>query len=700
MTSLVPHRAGRVSTPLGRRPPVAGGLDLDLPGVGIRLRATRWPGAGVPVLLLHGLASTRRFWDLVVPRPGRAARASRSTSAGTATATARTARTTAATVGARRPDRARRPRACRGPSSSGTPGAPRRRCASPPTAPERVLAVVAVDGGLGSAAGAGGRPGRRRAPGSSRRGPRCPPSELRARAAPAGRSAPWWGPEVEAARAADLRGRRRRPGPGPAAVRAAHGASSTTCSTATRRRCSRGSPARPGWSRASRSAATPGASARPPRCERAARPARPAAAAALGAAPLHDVPLQWPALVAGLVALRPSRRSAAVSLPRRPEGVGPLHDAVLVAAFEGWNDAGDAATGAVEHLEEVWEARAVVERRPRRVLRLPGQPARRVSLVDGATRRITWPTTPVLGLPPAGRLPRRRAGPRARAEHALARRSARSCSAITRELGVETVVTLGALLADSPHTRPVPVNGTASDPATAAGAGPRAQPVRGADRHRRGLPGRLRHRPACRRCRSGRPCRTTSRRRPCPKATVALLRRVEDLLDIAGPARRPARARPAAGSGRSTSSPPRTARSPSTSPRSRSASRRPTCREASGEAIAKEFERYLRGGGDEADRTAAQPAQRRSTPSRASTSVARPAPGASASSPVGGRTRRRRRPAPRARRGRRPARRAPRPSSAVAVRAARPRPPAARQRGQPLARPRPAAPSVHSRSVR
>lgn len=47
--------------------PVAGGLDLDLPGQDVRLRATRWPGSGTPVLLLHGLASTRHIWDLVVP---------------------------------------------------------------------------------------------------------------------------------------------------------------------------------------------------------------------------------------------------------------------------------------------------------------------------------------------------------------------------------------------------------------------------------------------------------------------------------------------------------------------------------------------------------------------------------------------------------------------------------------------------------
>lgn len=43
------------------------GIDVDLPGTGVRLAATRWPGSGPPVVLLHGLASQRRFWDLVVP---------------------------------------------------------------------------------------------------------------------------------------------------------------------------------------------------------------------------------------------------------------------------------------------------------------------------------------------------------------------------------------------------------------------------------------------------------------------------------------------------------------------------------------------------------------------------------------------------------------------------------------------------------
>lgn len=54
-------------TVLGAAPAPAGGIDFDLPGDDIGLGATRWPGVGPPVVLLHGLASQRRFWNLVVP---------------------------------------------------------------------------------------------------------------------------------------------------------------------------------------------------------------------------------------------------------------------------------------------------------------------------------------------------------------------------------------------------------------------------------------------------------------------------------------------------------------------------------------------------------------------------------------------------------------------------------------------------------
>ena len=104
-----------------------------------------------------------------------------------------------------------------------------------------------------------------------------------------------------------------------------------------------------------------------------------------------------------------------------------------------------------------------------------------------------------------------------------------------RELGVEMVVTLGALLADTPHTRPVPVSGTRHRPRAAAARwswrrpGTRARPASSA---------------SCRppAARSGIPAVSIwaavphyVAQPPCPKATLALLRKVEDLLDLAVP---------------------------------------------------------------------------------------------------------------------------------------------------------------------
>lgn len=62
------HGSRALSAPLGAAAPPAGGIDLALPGQEVRLAATRWPGSGTPVVLLHGLASQRRFWNLVASR--------------------------------------------------------------------------------------------------------------------------------------------------------------------------------------------------------------------------------------------------------------------------------------------------------------------------------------------------------------------------------------------------------------------------------------------------------------------------------------------------------------------------------------------------------------------------------------------------------------------------------------------------------
>ena len=68
---LGPLTAGPLTTPPDSDAAPGGGIDLDLPGRDGRLRATRWPGrsdvTGPPVLLLHGLGATRRVWDRVAP---------------------------------------------------------------------------------------------------------------------------------------------------------------------------------------------------------------------------------------------------------------------------------------------------------------------------------------------------------------------------------------------------------------------------------------------------------------------------------------------------------------------------------------------------------------------------------------------------------------------------------------------------------
>jgi proteasome assembly chaperone (PAC2) family protein len=209
-----------------------------------------------------------------------------------------------------------------------------------------------------------------------------------------------------------------------------------------------------------------------------------------------------------------------------------LTDPVLVAAFEGWNDAGDAATGAVEHLELTWQARLLAEIDPDDYYDFQvNRPT--VSLVDGVSRRISWPTTRLSVCRPAG----------AEFDLVLVRgiepnmRWRTFCDELIeamRELGVRTVVTLGALLADSPHTRPTPVTGTSYDAPSATRYGLEKSRYEGPT----GIVGVLQE--AC--VLAGIPAISFwaavphyVAQPPNPKATIALLHRVEEVLDIAVP---------------------------------------------------------------------------------------------------------------------------------------------------------------------
>lgn len=103
-----------------------------------------------------------------------------------------------------------------------------------------------------------------------------------------------------------------------------------------------------------------------------------------------------------------------------PKPLSELRDPVLVAAFEGWNDAGEAATTSIEHLELFWNAEQVREMVPDDYYDFQvNRPT--VRLIDGVNRHMEWPTTTFSYCSPTWRRPRPATGSRRRAELPLAR---------------------------------------------------------------------------------------------------------------------------------------------------------------------------------------------------------------------------------------------------------------------------------------
>src|SRR5687768_6765374 len=139
-----------------------------------------------------------------------------------------------------------------------------------------------------------------------------------------------------------------------------------------------------------------------------------------------------------------------------------LERPVLIGAFRGWNDGGQAATLAAGYLARLWGARKFAEIDPELFVDFQ---ARRpmVSLEEGRTRKIEWPENTfyraripdvnrdailLVGVEPNYRW----------------RTFSELVTELAGDLGVELAVTLGALVADVPHTRPAPVTGAATDP--------------------------------------------------------------------------------------------------------------------------------------------------------------------------------------------------------------------------------------------
>ncbi|MCA1848617.1 MAG: PAC2 family protein, partial [Actinobacteria bacterium] len=141
-----------------------------------------------------------------------------------------------------------------------------------------------------------------------------------------------------------------------------------------------------------------------------------------------------------------------IHLEWRPE----LERPALISAFTGWNDAADAASVALGTLSDAWEARQFGAFDAEEFFDYQATRPQ-IKLVEGVTRLVEWPENSLSATAASleaagGRGVVLLSGP----EPNFRWRS--FCAAVIelgRELDVEVVVTMGALLADVPHSRPV-----------------------------------------------------------------------------------------------------------------------------------------------------------------------------------------------------------------------------------------------------
>jgi proteasome assembly chaperone (PAC2) family protein len=200
-----------------------------------------------------------------------------------------------------------------------------------------------------------------------------------------------------------------------------------------------------------------------------------------------------------------------------------------VCAFRGWNDAGDAASTAVSFLASTLDAR--------RFARIDSEEfydfqANRpcVRFDERATREIVWPTVEVLEAP-APRAPRDLVLVQGVEPSMRWRAFSAHMVDLAEALGVQMVVSLGALLGDVPHTRPVTITGHASDPSLMDRLGMLSSTYEGPT----GIVGVLHH--AC--IEAGLPSASLWAAVPHyvaaaanPKAALALVRRLEGLIGV------------------------------------------------------------------------------------------------------------------------------------------------------------------------
>ncbi|HSB80336.1 MAG TPA: PAC2 family protein [Candidatus Methylomirabilis sp.] len=140
-----------------------------------------------------------------------------------------------------------------------------------------------------------------------------------------------------------------------------------------------------------------------------------------------------------------------------------LRRPVLVAAFAGWNDAAESATSAARFLCQRWSARRFARILPEEYFHF-GLTRPEVRIQEGSqVREIQWPANDFfVGVEPS--LPRDAIACIGIEPHLRWQAFCDRILEVCRRAQVATVITLGALLADVPHTRPIRVSGVATDP--------------------------------------------------------------------------------------------------------------------------------------------------------------------------------------------------------------------------------------------
>jgi proteasome assembly chaperone (PAC2) family protein len=264
-----------------------------------------------------------------------------------------------------------------------------------------------------------------------------------------------------------------------------------------------------------------------------------------------------------------------------------LRNPALLFAFTGWNDAGDAASASVRALVERWDATAIAEIDPEPFTDFAT--IRPHVRINEGQRSIVWPTVGVWSASVPGGDVMLVLGPEPSLRWKL---FCRQLVDLAVDSGARLAISMGALLADVPHSRPVQIIGTASDPDLID----RFDLQRSRYEGPTGIVGVLQHEAA----RAGLDGVSLwaavphyVAQPPNPKSTLALLSRLEDLTGLASPVEELREEADAwqRGVDELASEDEEIAEYVQQLEQARDTADLP---EASGEAIAREFERYLR----------------------------------------------------------------------------------------------------------